>query len=111
MPVINVNLSMPACQIYAELASSRRASRIVSRLLIEWKNLTTEERGDLSKWTPQMLEYGDIRKMSDGSYCTFTESGFIPCDFGADKLDLKKVEIESESANEKWMREQKEMNE
>lgn len=76
MPIVNVNLSMAACAIYAELANSRRASRIISRLLIEWKHLSDEERADLSTWNPIVVELGDRRMMSDGQWCAFTDKGW-----------------------------------
>lgn len=109
MPVVNVNLSMEACLIYSDLTKERKASAVVSRLLIEYANLTGEEAVKASEWNPQMILHGDIRLMGDGRYCTFTPTGWIPCDFENIFSDLGKNEVES--ANEKWMREQKELNE
>ena len=107
MPVVNVNLSMEACQVYTELTKLRRASRIVDRLLIEYWNLGEDERGDVRNWTPLMVEYGDIRKMSDGQYCAFTPTGWVPCDYAS----VCRSMAEPETEGEKWIREQKELHE
>jgi len=65
MPIVSINLSPKAYQIYDYLSKGRSASRIVSTLLINWDQEIT-----------QTVQLGDRRVMSDERLATFTEEGW-----------------------------------
>lgn len=89
MPIVSINLSGKAYQIYEYLAKSRRASRIVSACLVNWDRDSQ----------PILLE-GDRRTMTNGDLCEWTQNGWMVIDDGV----VPVVETE----NERWIREQKE---
>jgi hypothetical protein len=65
MPIVSINLSPKAYWIYDRLSKGRRASRIVSTLLINWDEEIT-----------QTVQLGDKRIMSDDREATWTEEGW-----------------------------------
>ena len=91
MPIVSINLSPKAYQIYDYLAKTRKASSIVSQCLVNW---------DLSH-IPE-LQAGDRRTMDNGDELVWTDEGWVMMHDGI---------LKEETANEKWIREQKELNE
>jgi hypothetical protein len=76
MPIVSVNLSPKAYVIYNYLSKGRRASRILSTLLVNWDAMYTEEKADLKSCGP-MLEPGDRRVMSNGDICAWSDEGWV----------------------------------
>lgn len=71
MPIVSINLSPRAYMIYDYLSKGRRASRIVSTLLINWDNINE----DGERRYP-LLELGDRRTMFNGDLCEWTDNGW-----------------------------------
>ena len=69
MPIVSINLSPKAYMIYDYLAKGRRASRILSTLLVNWDNMQEDGMGPL-------LEAGDRRQMMNGDICQWTDAGW-----------------------------------
>ena len=69
MPIVSVNLSPKAYMIYDYLAKGRRASRILSTLLVNWDTMQEDGIGPL-------LEVGDRRQMMNGDICQWTDNGW-----------------------------------
>lgn len=76
MPIVSVNLSPKAYAVYHYLSKGRRASRILSTLLVNWDAMYTEEKADLKSFGP-MLEVGDRRTMYSGDVCEWTDEGWV----------------------------------
>lgn len=70
MPIVSINLSPKAYMIYNYLSKGRRASRIVSTILISWDTMQEEGMGPI-------LELGDRRTMMNGDVCAWTENGWM----------------------------------
>ena len=94
-------MSPKAYLIYDYLAKTRKASSVVSQVLVNW---------DMDH-TPT-LQFGDVRTMPNGDKCVWSENGWMIQEEGEKISDLESKKPEQvESANERWMREQKELNE
>ena len=78
MPIVSINLSPRAYAIYDYLAKGRRASRLISTLLVNWDNMPTYERSRTEGFVGPMLEVGDMRTMSNGDVCYWTDLGWKP---------------------------------
>jgi hypothetical protein len=76
MPIVSINLSPRAYMIYDYLSKGRRASRLISTLLVNWDNMPAYERGRTEGFVGPMLEVGDIREMSNGDICYWTDLGW-----------------------------------
>lgn len=96
MPIVSINLSPKAYEVYQRLSLSRKASRITSQMLVQW-DAQQENKHEANEYPS--LEFGDLRTMSNGDLAQWTDSGWA-------KVVL--LEEVKETANEKWIREQKE---
>jgi hypothetical protein len=75
MPIVSINLSPRAYQVYDMLAKGRRASRILSTLLVNWDKMSAYEKGKLESAGP-ILEPGDRRIIGNIQY-EWTDTGWL----------------------------------
>lgn len=75
MPIVSINLSPRAYQVYDMLAKGRRASRILSTLLVNWDKMSAYEKGKLESAGP-ILEVGD-RRVIGGIEYEWTDLGWL----------------------------------
>jgi len=76
MPIVSINLSPRAYAIYDYLAKGRRASRLVSTLLVNWDNMSAYQKSNLEGFTGPTIEVGDRRRMSNGDICEWSDLGW-----------------------------------
>lgn len=76
MPIVSINLSPRAYAIYDYLAKGRRASRLLSTLLVNWDNMSAYQKSNLEGFTGPTIEVGDVRIMTNGDRCEWTDLGW-----------------------------------
>ena len=76
MPIVSINLSPRAYAIYDYLSKGRRASRLISTLLINWDNMSAYQKSNLEGFVGPLIMVGDRRTMSNGDICEWTDTGW-----------------------------------
>ena len=74
MPIVSVNLTPQAYDVWMTMVSGRRSAR-VSYLLVRNYNQSKEDKADGELVAP-ILEVGDRRIMSKGEECVWTLEGW-----------------------------------
>ena len=74
MPIVSVNLSAEAYEVWQKMVSGRRSAR-VSYLLVRNYKQTKEQKAEGERVAP-ILEVGDRRIMSKGEECVWTLNGW-----------------------------------
>jgi len=72
MPIVSVNLSPKAYHIYHYLSMQRKASMVLSTLLVNWDEAQVSDEPSAGP----ILMPGDIRRMFNGDLCQWTHNGW-----------------------------------